>query len=119
MTEVTEVVSSTDPVPLMPYICRTASLLDLKRTENGVPGETRTHDPQIRNLMLYPAELRGHGRTISSARTKFKRDNAVQRALKWLFLVDVMRDQITLKNGGHGLFPSWGGTDRSAGSIMD
>lgn len=26
----------------------------------GVPGEIRTHGPQIRNLVLYPAELRGH-----------------------------------------------------------
>lgn len=25
----------------------------------GVPGEIRTHGPQIRNLVLYPAELRG------------------------------------------------------------
>ena len=28
----------------------------------GDPGGIRTHDPQIRNLMLYPAELRDHGR---------------------------------------------------------
>ena len=28
--------------------------------KNGDPGAIRTHDPQIRNLMLYPAELRGH-----------------------------------------------------------
>ncbi len=27
--------------------------------ENGVPGEIRTHDPRIRNPVLYPAELRG------------------------------------------------------------
>ncbi len=26
----------------------------------GDPGRIRTCDPQIRNLMLYPAELRGH-----------------------------------------------------------
>jgi hypothetical protein len=25
----------------------------------GVPGEIRTHDPRIRNPVLYPAELRG------------------------------------------------------------
>ena len=25
----------------------------------GAPGAIRTHDPQIRNLVLYPAELRG------------------------------------------------------------
>ena len=30
--------------------------------ENGVPGEIRTHGPQIRNLVLYPAELRGQER---------------------------------------------------------
>lgn len=28
----------------------------------GDPGGIRTHDPQIRNLMLYPAELRDHER---------------------------------------------------------
>ena len=27
----------------------------------GVPGRTRTCDPQFRKLLLYPAELRGHG----------------------------------------------------------
>lgn len=27
---------------------------------SGDPGAIRTRDPQIRNLMLYPAELRGH-----------------------------------------------------------
>ena len=26
--------------------------------QNGVPGEIQTHDPQIRNLVLYPTELR-------------------------------------------------------------
>ena len=26
----------------------------------GVPDRIRTCDPQIRNLVLYPAELRGH-----------------------------------------------------------
>ena len=34
------------------------STLHMKRC--GDPGAIRTHDPQIRNLMLYPAELRGH-----------------------------------------------------------
>jgi hypothetical protein len=26
----------------------------------GVPGRTRTCDPQFRKLLLYPPELRGH-----------------------------------------------------------
>ena len=30
----------------------------------GDPGEIRTPDPQIRSLMLYPAELRGHNATF-------------------------------------------------------
>jgi hypothetical protein len=30
----------------------------LTKIENGAPGEIRTPDPQIRSLMLYPAELR-------------------------------------------------------------
>jgi hypothetical protein len=29
---------------------------------NGAPGTIRTSDPQIRSLMLYPAELRAHFR---------------------------------------------------------
>ncbi len=35
---------------------------DFGRIEHvsGDPGAIRTRDPQIRNLMLYPAELRGH-----------------------------------------------------------
>ena|SRR5438874_5948110 len=33
-------------------------LLDINQ-ENGDPERIRTADPQIRNLMLYPAELRG------------------------------------------------------------
>ena len=32
----------------------------LRDKNNGAPGEIRTHDPQIRNLVLYPAELRAH-----------------------------------------------------------
>ncbi len=28
--------------------------------ENGDPGGSRTPNPQIRSLMLYPVELRGH-----------------------------------------------------------
>src|SRR5262249_25277965 len=31
----------------------------------GVPGVTRTRDPQFRKLLLYPAELRGRGRRSS------------------------------------------------------
>jgi hypothetical protein len=30
------------------------------RKENGVPGRIRTCDPQLRRLLLYPAELRAH-----------------------------------------------------------
>ena len=32
-----------------------------QREENGAPGAIRTPGPQIRSLMLYPAELRVHG----------------------------------------------------------
>jgi hypothetical protein len=34
------------------------SVLDQKK--NGAPEEIRTPDPQIRSLVLYPAELRAH-----------------------------------------------------------
>jgi hypothetical protein len=37
------------------------SLLLPKQEENGAPGAIRTPGPQIRSLMLYPAELRVHG----------------------------------------------------------
>jgi hypothetical protein len=29
------------------------------KAQGGVPGEIRTHDPRIRNPVLYPTELRG------------------------------------------------------------
>ncbi len=32
----------------------------------GDPGAIRTRDPQIRNLMLYPTELRDHGLNLSN-----------------------------------------------------
>lgn len=38
----------------------------LDMQEDGDPGAIRTRDPQIRNLMLYPAELRGHPKGGSS-----------------------------------------------------
>jgi hypothetical protein len=31
-----------------------------KMMGHGAPGATRTHGTQIRNLVLYPPELRGH-----------------------------------------------------------
>ncbi len=33
----------------------------------GVPDRIRTCDPQIRNLVLYPAELRGHPLSLERA----------------------------------------------------
>ena len=35
-----------------------------KGEENGAPGAIRTPGPQIRSLMLYPAELRVHGEAL-------------------------------------------------------
>jgi hypothetical protein len=35
-----------------------------QREENGAPGAIRTPGPQIRSLMLYPAELRVHGEAL-------------------------------------------------------
>ncbi|EGE55920.1 hypothetical protein RHECNPAF_800023 [Rhizobium etli CNPAF512] len=32
----------------------------VQRFKTGDPGAIRTRDPQIRNLVLYPAELRDH-----------------------------------------------------------
>src|SRR5690242_3919725 len=39
------------------WLCRD-SLPSLSRAKTGAPEEIRTPDPQIRSLMLYPAELR-------------------------------------------------------------
>ena len=35
---------------------------DMRKIQDGAPGETRTPDPQVRSLMLYPTELRARGR---------------------------------------------------------
>ena len=37
-----------------------AALYVLNHLRNGAPEEIRTPDPQIRSLVLYPAELRAH-----------------------------------------------------------
>jgi hypothetical protein len=37
---------------------RSAAIAECRIWENGAPGTIRTSDPQIRSLMLYPAELR-------------------------------------------------------------
>ena len=43
--------------------CRTRANRPLIRSsENGAPERIRTSDPQIRSLVLYPAELRARGR---------------------------------------------------------
>ena len=56
----------------------------------GVPGEIRTHDPQIRNLVLYPAELRGLavGHCIPRARAMGYR---VQKNMRFKFTSHEMR----------------------------
>ena len=66
----------------------------------GVPGEIRTHDPQIRNLVLYPAELRGLARTVPRATRIIKHDNAPVAGHRPSGLVDVMRDEIVLYDCG-------------------
>ncbi len=42
------------------------------RMELGVPGGIRTHGPKIRNLVLYPAELRRHAIPYSRNRAETK-----------------------------------------------
>ena len=36
--------------------------------KNGAPGKTRTCDPQLRKLMLYPSELRAPGHSSAAGR---------------------------------------------------
>ncbi len=33
-------------------------VIDDRARRDGLPGETRTHNPQLRRLVLYPVELR-------------------------------------------------------------
>src|SRR5687767_10120671 len=46
--------------------------------KNGAPGRIRTHDPQIRSLVLYPAELRAlrPAGTICHARPRTPKGSA-------------------------------------------
>ena len=37
-------------------------VVEIWNGKSGAPGTIRTSDPQIRSLMLYPAELRARGR---------------------------------------------------------
>ena len=50
----------------------------------GVPGEIRTHDPRIRNPVLYPTELRGRRqpRVILASRVAQKGQIAPGEALR-------------------------------------
>jgi hypothetical protein len=43
-------------------LLQAAAILLLKSGKIGDPGWTRTTDLQLRRLLLYPAELRGHRR---------------------------------------------------------
>ena len=45
----------------------------------GVPGAIRTHGPKIRNLVLYPAELRGHTSVIYRINHRKRSPKHVQR----------------------------------------
>jgi hypothetical protein len=46
----------------LPYPCHQNSGAGLQwRDHHGAPGTTRTYDPQLRKLMLYPTELRARG----------------------------------------------------------
>ncbi len=63
---------TTDIRPTLPKMTAAHDLVHLSPLEawrptqakvienDGAPGRTRTCDPQIRNLVLYPAELRAH-----------------------------------------------------------
>jgi hypothetical protein len=49
----------------------------LKMTHPGAPGGIRTHDPRIRNPVLYPAELRALKRAVSDTLTDLKKNSRV------------------------------------------
>ena len=46
----------------------------MPRSEAGVPGGIRTHDPRIRNPVLYPTELRGPRRAGMSRLRLWRRE---------------------------------------------
>ena len=46
---------------------------NLSHFSNGAIGGIRTHDPEIRNLVLYPAELQPHSATsLHNSKIKYK-----------------------------------------------
>ena len=63
-------------------VTQTAFFLGVHRRKNGAPGAIRTPDPQIRSLVLYPAELRvrmpcGEGGSLTAGSGGRKRAIAV------------------------------------------
>ena len=49
----------------------------------GAPGTTRTYDPQVRSLMLYPTELRARARDPTRARPGFKPFRSDRQSAVW------------------------------------
>ena len=50
-------------------------------SKNGAPEEIRTPDPQIRSLVLYPAELRAPAPTVKRRAVHVKTPTAMERYL--------------------------------------
>src|SRR5882762_8117610 len=60
--------------------------------KNGAPGKTRTSNPQIRSLVLYPIELRAHSRGISPVKRRGTYSKETARASQNLHLFLPPRD---------------------------
>ena len=60
--------------------CRKVNFSSVFKGLNGAPEEIRTPDPQIRSLVLYPAELRARNRPLEWAEPDCNAGNPVNRA---------------------------------------
>jgi hypothetical protein len=64
--------------PSTPFYVRHQVIVNNK---DGDPGGSRTPNPQIRSLMLYPVELRGHLVATSGGRRRFYHSAALAQKL--------------------------------------
>ena len=59
---------------------------------NGAPGEVRTPDPQVRSLVLYPAELRAHkGILIKRIRIRYLLRSYIPIRHPWIVFPNFQR----------------------------
>ena len=73
-------------------------LLGSLRENLGDSGGIRTHDPQIRNLVLYPAELRNHWNQVNPSKEKEQLVRFLERCNlrePFLKIVDIFHNNVS------------------------